>query len=298
MEYVENSKKIDEYIKNNNDKINSIFEQVIEGFSYLEKNKISHRDVRSQNILIDSNGLVKIIDFGFGKNYIKDETVSPMTLYKNNWIANIPSEMNTINDNKPIYNNKTEIYFVGHLIKQIIEENNIKSFRYNSILNEMIEYNQQNRINSFEEIKNKMAENSIISKNIFTNEDKTTYKKIISKLDEVIESVELGTRVNDINTIIEKLEKINLKYSLEDKILNNKDFAECFFEKVVKVKESSMEWSNYDGEFYEINTISTSMIEQSIQWLSKCNEKQKELVIQNLKVHLEAYEIDDSDLPF
>ena len=298
MEYVENSKKIDEYIKNNNDKINSIFEQVIEGFSYLEKNKISHRDVRSQNILIDSNGLVKIIDFGFGKNYIKDETVSPMTLYKNNWIANIPSEMNTINDNKPIYNNKTEIYFVGHLIKQIIEENNIKSFRYNSILNEMIEYNQQNRINSFEEIKNKMAENSIISKNIFTNEDKTTYKKIISKLDEVIESVELGTKVNDINTIIEKLEKINLKYSLEDKILNNKDFAECFFEKVVKVKESSMEWSNYDGEFYEINTISTSMIEQSIQWLSKCNEKQKELVIQNLKVHLEAYEIDDSDLPF
>ena len=73
MEYVENAKEIDEYIKNNTDKINNVFEQLIDGFSYLEKMKLCHRDIRNKNILIDSNGVVKIIDFGFGKNYILDD---------------------------------------------------------------------------------------------------------------------------------------------------------------------------------------------------------------------------------
>lgn len=298
MEYVENAKEINEYIKNNNDKINNVFEQIIDGFGYLEKMKLCHRDIRNNNILIDSNGVVKIIDFGFGKNYILDETVSPLTLYKNNWIANPPSEMNTRDDNKPIYNNKTEIYFVGQLIKTIIEENGIKNFSYNSVLDKMIEYNDANRIGSFDEVKNKMAENKIKSKVIFTVHEKGIYKSIVSKLDETIKSVEYGTKVNEFNIIIKKLEEISVKYCLEDKILNNKDFAECFFEKVVEVEDCSTEWNSYEEEFYEINTIPTSLITESIEWLSQCNEKQREIVIQNLQGHLEQYKTDFADLPF
>ncbi len=298
MEYVENAKEINEYIKNNTDKINNVFEQVIDGFGYLEKMKLCHRDIRNNNILIDSNGVVKIIDFGFGKNYILDETVSPLTLYKNNWIANPPSEMNTRDDNKPIYNNKTEIYFVGQLIKTIIEENGIKNFSYNSVLDKMIEYNDANRIGSFDEVKNKMAENKIRSKVIFTVQEKGIYKSIVSKLDETIKSVEYGTKVNEFNIIIKKLEEISVKYCLEDKVLNNKDFAECFFEKVVEVEDCSTEWNSYEEEFYEINTIPTSLITESIEWLSQCNEKQREIVIQNLQGHLEQYKTDFADLPF
>ena len=298
MEYVENAKEINEYIKNNTDKINNVFEQVIDGFGYLEKMKLCHRDIRNNNILIDSNGVVKIIDFGFGKNYILDETVSPLTLYKNNWIANPPSEMNTRDDNKPIYNNKTEIYFVGQLIKTIIEENGIKNFSYNSVLDKMIEYNDANRIGSFDEVKNKMAENKIRSKVIFTVQEKGIYKSIVSKLDETIKSVEYGTKVNEFNIIIKKLEEISVKYCLEDKVLNNKEFAECFFEKVVEVEDCSTEWNSYEEEFYEINTIPTSLITESIEWLSQCNEKQREIVIQNLQGHLEQYKTDFADLPF
>lgn len=44
-----------------------IFKETVLAFEYLEKNNILHRDIRSQNILIDENGNVKIIDFGFGK---------------------------------------------------------------------------------------------------------------------------------------------------------------------------------------------------------------------------------------
>lgn len=83
MEYVENGKSLNEYIRNNTDTINHIFEQIISGFCYLEQHNLCHRDIRSNNILINSDGIVKIIDFGFGKIYSTDNNVSPLTLYKN-----------------------------------------------------------------------------------------------------------------------------------------------------------------------------------------------------------------------
>ena len=36
-------------------------------FKYLEDRSILHRDIRPSNIIIDTNGNIKIIDFGFGK---------------------------------------------------------------------------------------------------------------------------------------------------------------------------------------------------------------------------------------
>lgn len=298
MEYVENAKELNEYMKSNTDNINNIFEQIISGFCYLEEKLLCHRDIRSKNILIDSNGIVKIIDFGFGKVYSEDEFVSPMTLYKTNWIAPIPSEMNTRDENEPIYNNKTEIYFVGQLIKQIIDENNITNFKYNDILDKMIKYNNASRIESFSKIRKLMSEKEIKNKELFSNSEKELYKKITNKLDSIIETVEYGTNVNDINIIIEKLEKISEKYSLEDKILNNKDFAECFFGKVVKVKESSVKWDSYNEDYYEVDTVYTSLIPEIIEWLNNCNQKQKEVIKQNLKGRLERYKEDFADLPF
>lgn len=298
MEYVENAKDINEYIKNNKEKINNVFEQTINGFCYLEKMQLCHRDIRSKNILIDSNGILKIIDFGFGKMYSKDKNVSPLTLYQNRWIANPPSEMNTRDDNEPIYNNKTEIYFVGQLIKQIIEENNIKNFKYNSILDDMLKYNVGDRIESFAEIQKKMSETEIQSKEIFSNDDKKIYKQISSKLDEIIETVEYGTTVNDINTIIENLRKLLIRYSLEDMILNNKDFAECFFGKVVKVNEYYTRRNVFEKEEDEVNIIYIDFVDEIVEWLSKCNDRQKDIIIQNLQAKLEHYKTDFSDLPF
>ena len=42
-------------------------ERLQKALEYLEKHNILHRDIRPQNILVDKNGNVKIIDFGFGK---------------------------------------------------------------------------------------------------------------------------------------------------------------------------------------------------------------------------------------
>ena len=40
MEYIENAKDINEYIKNNKGKINNVFEQIINGFCYLEQKQL------------------------------------------------------------------------------------------------------------------------------------------------------------------------------------------------------------------------------------------------------------------
>lgn len=37
------------------------------GLNYLHENKILHRDIKTQNIFIDSEGTIKLADFGISK---------------------------------------------------------------------------------------------------------------------------------------------------------------------------------------------------------------------------------------
>jgi serine/threonine protein kinase len=53
-----------------------LFKQIIESLAYIHKKNILHRDIKLDNILLDSEGQVKICDFGVGKIVKKGEKMT------------------------------------------------------------------------------------------------------------------------------------------------------------------------------------------------------------------------------
>lgn len=143
-----------EYIEGNTiDKINPVdydkewndyFVDAINAFQYLHSKNIMHRDIRPQNFMVNNEGSLKIIDFGFGKHTENSKTINSVLL---NWPASKPPE-EIVNDRN--YNKSTEIYFLGNLFKHLIDDNS--TFLYCDILDKMNEQSVLLRYNSFDEI--------------------------------------------------------------------------------------------------------------------------------------------------
>ena len=54
------------YIKNIPDKISAyIMREILQGLASIHEKKQIHRDLKSDNILVDKNGNIKVADFGF-----------------------------------------------------------------------------------------------------------------------------------------------------------------------------------------------------------------------------------------
>lgn len=76
MEYIEGI-SIDEYAPGPKDKSwETIFKECISAFNYLNQHGILHRDIRPSNIMIDNNGNIKVIDFGFSKILLPEKNLA------------------------------------------------------------------------------------------------------------------------------------------------------------------------------------------------------------------------------
>lgn len=62
-----------------NDYMNVILYNLICGIKYLHSANIMHRDIKPNNILIDSNCNIKFCDFGLSRNVIKFDENTNMT---------------------------------------------------------------------------------------------------------------------------------------------------------------------------------------------------------------------------
>ena len=105
--------------------INSIIVQIINAFLDLEIHNILHRDITATNIMIDEKGDIKAIDFGFGKKLIEEQQENQASVLLNWPASKVPDEIYSEQ-----YGIQTEIFYVGYLIKNIIEKYNIRCFKY------------------------------------------------------------------------------------------------------------------------------------------------------------------------
>ncbi len=83
MALVENAMPLDDYCQSKAANVRQSIELVIicaNALAYLHSNLIIHRDLKPDNILVDQNGVVKIVDFGIAKLINNDLTGNKTTL--------------------------------------------------------------------------------------------------------------------------------------------------------------------------------------------------------------------------
>ena len=281
MEFVD-GQEIDSYIKDNPEKINDVFLQTILGFKYLENLKILHRDIRPQNILISNEGIVKIIDFGFGKKInFEDNFDKSISL---NWRFSAPLEFD-----EETYDFRTEVYFVGKLFEELIKENKIESFSYNEVLLKMIKPDNQNRTKSFFEVLRKIEGISNIEFE-FSQEEIEVYRSFAEGLSNIISKLYFESEYSDdIDLIVSKLHEIHMNSLLEESIQNNNKLIQCFIAGNFKYKVK--------------RDFSTSILGKFISMFNGQSNEKKKIILNHLWNRFDAIEREEvflpsDDLPF
>ena len=279
MEYIDGV-HIDKYISSNPLKINDLFIQTINAFKYLEEINILHRDIRSSNILVTNDGIVKIIDFGFGKpiNEEKDYNKS-ISL---NWPCSIPSDFSF-----SIYNHRTEIYFVGQLFKQLIIKNNLKdTFKYSKTLERMVEFNFKLRIKSFNDIL-KDVSTEYFNEIYFSPEEKEIYSNFANAITSICVKIKTSAKYNtNLDSITKNLYELTQNSMLESYVQNNSLIVSCLINGGFRYKTALQ--------------IPTEHIYSFFNWWKNLDLKYQRIVLNNLWLRLDNIrrEEDFDDLPF
>lgn len=282
MEYIKGD-NIENFLHDHPESINEIFIQVVEGFRYLESVNILHRDIRPQNILVDSNEKAKIIDFGFGKKvFYKKDFNKSISL---NWWCDPP---NDFNDN--VYDHSTEVYFIGKLFEKAILDYDIEVFGYKEILNQMIKMDKKDRFESFNGINRSILNEENITID-FDEPEKETYRWFADNLIKLFAKIETDSQyVTDANRIIENLEKTYKKNLLEESVQNPVELTRCFV----------------SGQYHYMKnkTIFVSCLKKFIELLKNNPKEKQRIIINNLQNRLDSIEryanlpYSNDDIPF
>lgn len=282
MEFVD-GKDIEDFTVEFPDKLNDLFIQAIDGFSYLERSGVLHRDIRAGNFLVSNEGQLKIIDLGFGKqvNTSLDFDKS-ITL---NWWCATPDEFRL-----SLYDFTTEVYFVGKLFEQLIQANNVSQFKYTDALRRMCEPDPVRRIKSFAEI-DRAIRSEQITETDFTNEEIETYRIFASSLMSITSKIAQSAKyVTDPTKIQLKLGEIYRSSMLEWSIPDSHRIIGCLVE---------------GGYYYKANQlVPTEPVRDFVRLLKSCGAEQAKIIIANLHTRLDTVkrydpdEIQDEDIPF
>ena len=265
--------------------IDSLFLQLIDGFSYIESHGIIHRDIRDGNILIDKNGIVKIIDFGIGKT-VEQGFVSEDSLIEEINRANsdtLPQEYS-----EGIYTSQTDMFYLAELLNRLINEYLIdkSDFSYYEILDKMMKKNPKDRYESFLEVKSAIDKKDFLNMSI-SDSDKRIYQTFANSIYELI-NVFTSERSfnNNPETFIQKLEDVVKNNLFEDKIQNNGDLI------------STLVLSSYR---YNLRvSVSCKVVYDFLDWFKTSTVISQKIILSHLITKLSTIDIDYTweDLPF
>ncbi|KAH3688946.1 hypothetical protein WICPIJ_000074 [Wickerhamomyces pijperi] len=118
MEYMEGGSLTDVIENNENlieeDQISLICKEVTKGLKFLHNKKIIHRDIKSDNILLDLRGNVKITDFGFCAKLTPSKSKRATMVGTPYWMA--PEVVKTKE-----YDEKVDVWSLGIMTIEMIE---------------------------------------------------------------------------------------------------------------------------------------------------------------------------------
>lgn len=274
MEFIDGI-PIDKYLKQNPDKLISVFLQVINGFRYLEEKEILHRDIRPENILVTNDGVVKIIDFGFGKKIDFDNNPKSITL---NWRYSTPNEFD-----EEKYDHKTDLYFVGKLFDDVINSIGNVSFKFRSTLNKMTIFEHHKRIDSFFDVYREIISDSSSDIN-FSTREKNVYLTFADAFVPLISTIESSTDYeDDVELIIKHLEELHKNSMLEDALQDNSKLSKVFIK------------GPY--HFFRKRVFKVVDLNSFLKLLKSSTEDKRKVILNNLWQRLDNIERYD-DLPF
>ena len=289
MEYIDGM-NISEYFNNYlpwEDKASpdDIFVQLIDGFLYIESQGIIHRDIREGNIMIDKNGVAKIIDFGLGKSFkpvVDTSTDSLRDIINRSGLDCLPNEFF-----EGRYTSKTDMFYLAELFNRMLRDYCLSnSFSYEHILKKMMDQNEENRYLSFAEIKDALEKKKFSVMSI-SAEDKKVYQEFADGLFCSLACYTSNEKeyVNSISEFLERLKNVIIKNCFEAIVQNNSDVIRTILKSGFK--------------YYQNINITYDTVKSFYNWIIELPEEAQMIVINNLKSKISGIKVEiEEDLPF
>lgn len=268
MEFVD-GEDVDDYLTQFPEQTNEIFLQAISGFSYLERKGILHRDIRPGNVMVSDDGIVKIIDLGFGKE-IRNSQDFKKSITLNWWCDEPPIEFENSR-----YDFGSEVYFVGKLFERIIQEREINHFKYANMLGRMCQRNPKTRIQSFVEIEKEIGSNQFYEIG-FTDEEIESYRRFADSLCKHVTKIDSGAKYTDDLTLIQtKLNDVYRSCMLEQWVPDVVTILRCFIVGAYYYRQQA-------SQFPVVN------LKDFVHLLKSSTDEKNRIILANLHTKLDA----------
>ncbi len=284
MEFVD-GKDVDDYLAQFPEQTNEIFFQAISGFSYLERKGILHRDIRPGNLMVSDDGIVKIIDLGFGKE-IRNSKDFKKSITLNWWCDEPPIEFENSR-----YDFGSEVYFVGKLFERIIQEREINHFKYADILGRMCQRNPKARISSFVDIEKDAGSNQFYEIG-FTDEEIESYRTFADSVCKHITKIDNGAKYTaDMTRIQTKLNDVYRSCMLEQLVPDVAIILRCLIAGAYYYRQKN-------SQFPVVH------LKDFVHLLKSSTEEKNRIILANLHTKLDAIprysesDVAPEDVPF